>query len=166
MKHNYYNRFCKIVFAMLLGLPLISFGQLDKVSYMRPSYWRPYDKNGINVFETTKQPDSISFDGLRIRLGAGFTQQFQNLKHENPTADLNEGTDANRLYPLTPGFMTAMANLYMDVQLADGIRLNVTSYLSARHHNETWVKGGYIQIDKLPFKGKVWSDIMKVTKLK
>ncbi len=166
MRYNYYNRFCKMIFATLLCLPFATFGQVDKVSYMRPSYWRPYDKNGINVFETTKQPDSISFEGLRIRFGAGFTQQFQNLKHENPTADLNEGTDANRLYPLTPGFMTAMANLYMDVQLADGIRLNVTSYLSARHHNETWVKGGYIQIDKLPFKGKVWNDIMKVTTFK
>ena len=44
-----------------------------------------------------------------------------------------------------------MANLYMDVQLADGIRLNVTSYMSSRHHNEFYVKGGYLQIDKLPF---------------
>jgi hypothetical protein len=52
------------------------------------------------------------------------------------------------------------------VQLADGIRLNLTSYLSSRHHNETWVKGGYIQFDKLPFKGQVWDDIMKVATLK
>jgi hypothetical protein len=43
-------------------------------------------KTGINVFETTKLPDSIPFDGVRIRFGAGFTQQFQSLKHENPTA--------------------------------------------------------------------------------
>ncbi len=67
---------------------------------------------------------------------------------------------------ITPGFQTAMANLFMDVQLADGIRLNVTSYLSTKHHNETWIKGGYIQFDKLPFKGQVWSDIMKVTTIK
>jgi hypothetical protein len=101
---------------------------------------------------------------MKIRLGAGFTQQFQDLKHKNDGA-LNYQT-SNRLYPLTPGFMTAMANLYMDVQLADGIRLNVTTYLSSRHHNEAWVKGGYIQFDKLPFKGKIWDDIMKVTTLK
>src|SRR5690606_900220 len=37
---------------------------------------------------------------------------------------------------------------------------------SSRHHNETWVKGGYIQFDKLPFNGKVWEDIMKVATLK
>ena len=47
--------------------------------------------------------------------------------------------------------MTAQANLFTDVQLADGIRMNVTTYLSTRHHNEAWVKGGYIQFDKLPF---------------
>jgi hypothetical protein len=62
--------------------------------------------------------------------------------------------------------MTAMANLYTDVQLADGIRLNVTTYLSTRHHNEAWVKGGYIQFDKVPFKGQFWEDLMKITTIK
>lgn len=62
--------------------------------------------------------------------------------------------------------MTAQANLFMDVQLADGIRLNVTSYLSSRHHNETWVKGGFIQFDKVPFKGKFWDDFMKIATIK
>jgi hypothetical protein len=94
--------------------------------------------------------------GVRVRFGAGFTQQYQDLKHENPTALNNQTT--NRLYPLQSGFMTAQANLFMDVQLADGIRLNVTSYMSSRHHNETWVKGGYIQFDKLPFKGEFWTN--------
>ena len=37
----------------------------------------------------------------------------------------------------------------IDVQLEDGIRLHLVTYLSARHHNEAWVKGGYIQFDKL-----------------
>jgi hypothetical protein len=106
----------------------------------------------------------VPFNGLRVRFGAGFTQQFQNLKHQNKGAVANDG--ANRLYPLASGFMTAQANLFMDVQLADGIRLNVTSYLSARHHNETWVKGGYIQFDKLPFKTKFWEDLMKITTIK
>jgi hypothetical protein len=59
-----------------------------------------------------------------------------------------------------------MANLNIDVQLADGIALNLVTYLSARHHNEAWVKGGYIQFDKVPFKGKVWDDIFKVVTLK
>jgi len=174
MRYHYYNRFCKIIFAVLLALPFMTKAQEEKISYMRPSYWRPYDQTGINVFETTKKPDPVPFEGLRIRFGAGFTQQFQNLKHENPDALKNDvgsfvnGTSVpgNKLKVITPGFQTAQANLYMDVQLADGIRLNVTSYLSSKHHNETWVKGGYIQFDKLPFKGQFWTNLMKVTTIK
>ena len=142
----------------------------NKEFYLRPSYWRPYDQRGINVFETTKAPDSIAFEGTRVRLGAGFTQQFQNLKHENSALNSGGGTvataGANKLYPLAPGFMTAQANLNLDVQLADGIRLNVVTYLSSRHHNEAWVKGGYIQFDKLPFKGEFWTNLMKMTTIK
>jgi hypothetical protein len=55
-----------------------------------------------------------------------------------------------------------MANLNLDVQLADGIRMNLTQYLASRHHEDTWVKGGYIQFDKLPFlHSSVIDDIMK-----
>ena len=134
-----------------------------KEFYGKPSYWRPYDQSGINVFETSKI-DSTPFEGPRIRFGAGFTQQYQSLKHENKSADNYLTT--SKLYPLTPGFMTAQANLFTDIQLADGIRLNVTTYLSSRHHNEAWVKGGYIQFDKLPFKGKFWTNLMNVTTIK
>ena len=137
----------------------------DREFYLRPSYWKPYDQRGLNVFETTKQPDTIAFEGLRLRLGAGFTQQFQNLEHKN-TALNSTGTGANKLYPISPGFMTAQANLYTDVQLADGIRLNLTSYLSSRHHNETWVKGGYIQFDKLPFNTPFINKLMEVATIK
>lgn len=94
-------------------------------------------------------------------MGAGFTQSFQGLKHENTTTNPN-----NALYAMTPGFNTANANLFMDVQLSDGIRLNLTSYLSARRHNETWVKGGYIQFDKLPFKGQLWQKLMEIATIK
>jgi hypothetical protein len=153
--------------AMILLLasfqPLLSTAQVvDKEFYGRPSNWRPYDQRGINVFETGKA-DTILFEGLRVRFGAGFTQQFQSIKHEN-TASNNQA--ANKLYPIKPGFMTAQANLFTDVQLADGIRLNVTTYLSSRHHNEAWVKGGYIQFDKLPFKGKFWTRLMDITTIK
>lgn len=154
----------RLLTLSLLLLPLASLAQVEKISYMRPSYFRPYDKTSINTFETSKEADPVPFDGLRVRLGAGFTQQFQNLEHKNPNA--NNGEGANKLYPIKPGFMTAQANLYMDVQLADGIRLNLTTYLSSRHHNETWVKGGYIQFDKLPFKGKFWDELMELATIK
>ena len=156
---------CAVAIILLFSsaVPLATMAQADKEFYGRPSYWRPYDQRGINVFETTKKPDSQAFEGPRVRLGAGFTQQFQDLKHESNA--LNNQA-ANKLYPITPGFMTAMANLFTDIQLADGIRLNVTTYLSTRHHNEAWVKGGYIQFDKLPFKGPFWKKLMDVTTIK
>lgn len=153
-------QFKKLALIALAAIPVTLFAQQPKISN-----FRPYDQTGINQFETSKA-DTVAFTGLKVRWGAGFTQQFQNLKHENPTAINNTGTGANRLYPLQNGFMTAQANLFMDVQLADGVKLNVTSYLSARHHNETWVKGGYIQFDKVPFKGKFWDDLMKITTVK
>jgi hypothetical protein len=128
----------------------------DSIGYMRYN-----DKRGINVFETSKTTP-IEFTGIKIRFGGGFTQEFQGLKHEN---SYGKNTTV-KLYGITPGFNTAAANLTMDVALADGIRLNLTSYLSSRHHNETWVKGGYIQFDKLPLKGKLFDDIMKVTTIK
>jgi hypothetical protein len=137
----------------------------EKFSYGTPAYWRPYDQRSIGFFETTKKDNAKKYEGMKIRFGAGFTQQFQGLKHEN-TAINNMGTGANRLYPVRPGFMTAQANFMIDAQLGDGIQLNVTNYMSSRHHNEWWVKGGYIQFDKLPFKGKVWNDIMSVSTLK
>lgn len=104
--------------------------------------FRPYDQTGINTFETRK--DTALTDGMKLRWGAAFAQTFQSLDHENDTA-------ADDLVKIGAGFNLAQANLIMDAQLARGIRVNLTSYLSSRHHNETWVKGGYVQIDELPF---------------
>lgn len=56
----------------------------------------------------------------------------------------------------------------MDVQITDGVRLNLVSYMSSHHHNEFWVKGGYFQIDKVGFLksdffNKLWKNMtMKV----
>jgi len=169
------SRALRSALVVACALPLAALGQeaaapaaakdLNKEFYGRPSYWRPYDQRGLNGFETSKAPDTIAYEGLRIRFGAGFTQQFQSIEHEN-TALNNLGSGANRLYPLAPGFMTAQANLFTDVQLADGIRLNVTTYLSSRHHNEAWVKGGYIQFDKLPFNTPFLNKLMEVATIK
>ncbi|MEP6750482.1 MAG: hypothetical protein ABJB86_22280 [Bacteroidota bacterium] len=165
----HYKRHHITLLLILSGfLPLLLTAQQPTISNLRP-----YDKSGINVFEDPKDSAAV-FNGIKVKFGAGFTQQFQNLHQKNPGALNNEtgsftngvSSPGNKLKPVTAGFQTAQANLYMDVQLADGIRLNITSYLSSRHHNETWVKGGYIQFDKLPFKGQVWSDLMKVTTIK
>lgn len=132
--------------------------------------FRPYDRSGINTFETFN--DKSIYDGFKLRIGGAFTQQFQALSHENSAnpSYINVGTkiyDKNMLYPITSGFNTASANLMFDVQLEDGIRLNLTTYLSSRHHNETWVKGGYLQIDKVKFlNSELLDDIFNYVSLK
>lgn len=116
--------------------------------------WRPTDQTGINVFEPAKDMET-PFNGLKVRVGGAFTQQFQSLSHLNAAG---EGVDGG-LYDLAPGFTTATANLNFDVQLDDGIRVCLENYMSSHHHNEFWVKGGYIQIDKLPmFENSAWFD--------
>lgn len=130
------------------------------ISKLQPEiqYTRPGDKAGINHFETSKD-ETVPYEGLKVKFGAGFTQSFQTLSHSN--------SGAVPLYPrLAPGFGVAQANLMMDVQLADGIKLNLETYLSSRHHNESWVKGGYIQFDKLPFKGELWDNLMQYATIK
>src|SRR5687768_13202626 len=94
---------------------------------------RALDQRGINVFETPKQ-DNVQYEGFKLAWGAAFAQQFQGLDHSN--------TSTKPLVRIGHGFNNASANLYMNAQLAPGIRVALTSYLSSRHHNETWVKDG------------------------
>src|SRR6185436_15299955 len=47
-----------------------------------------------------------------------------------------------------------------------GIRVAMTSYLSARHHQETWVKDGYLLIDESPIDNALLNGIMKYTTLR
>src|SRR5690606_3942971 len=110
---------------------------MAQVTLEDAQYWRPYDHRGINIFETGKA-DSVNFEEIKVRLGGGFAQQFQALKHSNTSVP-------NPLIEIGNGFNLATANLNLDVALADGIRLNLITYLSSRHHSETWVKGGFIQ---------------------
>jgi hypothetical protein len=135
----------KISVAVLVLLSTSAIGQ--KIQYFRPN-----DKAGLNVFETSKQ-DTVPFNGLAVKVGGFFSQDFQALKHENNATPKigTDGVNANQLIALKNGFNLAMANLTIDAQLSDGIRLNLTTYLSSRHHEEAWVKGGYIQFDKLLF---------------
>ncbi|MGE0448204.1 MAG: hypothetical protein AB7Q29_01330 [Vicinamibacterales bacterium] len=118
---------------------------------IRIQYMRPLDKRGLNVFETTKDPGA-EFKGFRLEFGAAFAAQFQGLSHSN-TAEPNivNGVNANQLQSIGLGFNNSTANAVMNAQLAPGIRVQLTSYLSARHHNETWVKDGYLQIDEVPW---------------
>ncbi len=152
--------------------------------------FRPTDRTGINVFDSKKA--ETEFTGVKTTFGGGFTQSYQMLNHSNarsndvatvtpvvlnPTTTVNisdyahqrfvGGVDQNVLIPLVGGFNLASANLMINTQLADGVALNMELYLASRHHNETWVKGGYIQFDKIPFlKLDLIDNIMKYTTIK
>jgi len=130
-------------------------------------FFRPYNKTGVNVFEPTKD-DTTPFDGIKIKIGASLSADFQALTdRNNATPVMAAGVNSNQLMRLTNGFNLPMANLNLDAQLADGIRMELTVYLASRHHQDTWVKGGYIQIDKLPFfKSELLDNIMKAFTLK
>ncbi|MFL5597146.1 MAG: hypothetical protein ACJ77S_06765, partial [Gemmatimonadaceae bacterium] len=127
--------------------------------------YRPEDKRGINMFEAPKD-DSIAYDGFKLQWGAAFTQQFQGLDHSNtaaprPVTTNGVTTDANQLVRVGHGPNNATANLYLNGQLARGIRVAMTTYSSARHHQETWVKDGYLLVDASPIDWKPLNDIMK-----
>lgn len=144
-------------FTGIFALPVYLLAQQAPIQYFRYN-----DQAGLHVFETTKNDTNI-FTGIKVRVGGNFTQDFQVLDHSNDATPVYaDGINSNRLASLKPGFNLAMANLNIDAQLADGVRMNLTVYLSARHHPEAWVKGGYVQLDKLPFfKSYVIDNIMK-----
>jgi hypothetical protein len=129
-------------------------------------YFRPQDQRGLNVFETTKDPGA-EYKGFRVDFGAAFTAQFQSLRHENAAApNVVNGVNANQLIEIGNGFNNSTANLYLHAQLAEGIRVQMTSYLSSRHHNETWVKDGFIQMDASPIPLPPLEKLMKYTTVK
>jgi len=140
-----------------------------KVSQFKPiviQNIRPTDTRGINVFESPKDVN-VLFTGFKLDWGAGFQQEFQGLKHSNlATPVVVAGVNTNQLMTIGKGFNTATANLYLNAQVAPGIRLAMTSYLSARHHNETWVKDGYALIDASPIDLPIFHKIMKYTTIK
>ena len=129
-------------------------------------YMRRSDQRGVNVFESTKEA-GVDYTGFKLNWGGAFTQQFQNLTHQNTAAPkVVAGVDANSLIPIGSGFNNADANLFLNVQVARGIRVAVESYASARHHQESWIKDGYFQIDASPIENPLLDKLMEYTTLK
>ena len=128
-------------------------------------YFRPHDAQGLNVFEPPKV-EGTAYDGFAIQWGAAFTQQYQALSHDN-NADPNivAGVDQNALMHIGNGFNNADANLYWTATRA-GIRVALEMYLSSRHHNETWVKDGYLLVDSSPWENAFLDNLMKNLTLK
>ena len=120
-----------------------SFGQVQNII--------PRDKDGINQFDVKK--DSAAFKGLSVYLGGAFALQYQALNsfNDHSATSLPTTVTGYRLNNLSNNLNLPVANMTFGAQLADGVRVNLELYLASRHHNETWVKGGYLQIDKLDF---------------
>lgn len=91
-----------------------------------------------------KKSELPVFDGLKVNVGGDFAIQFQGLDHSNTN-------DTIAYYDLVNNFNLPTANLNLNVLLADGVKMHLRTYLSSRHHTEAWVKGGFIQMDKLDF---------------
>ena len=128
--------------------------------------YRPEDQRGINMFENPKADDT-PYNGFKVYWGAAFTQQFQGLDHKNTASPrIVSGVDANKLIRIGHGFNNAVANLYLNAQLAPGIRVTTTMYSSARHHNEAWMKDGYLAIDASPIDFAPLNALMKYVTIK
>ena len=141
-----------------------------KASLVKPitiQNMRPVDQRGINIFESPKEA-GVPFTGFKLDFGAAFTQQYQGLSHESgavldPDGD---GVSQNQLKTIGQGFNLATANLYVNAQLAPGIRVALSSYLSSRHHEETWVKDGYLLIDGSPIDQPFLNTLMEYVTIK
>jgi hypothetical protein len=145
------------------------------VRYYAPAieiqHLRANDMRGLNVFESPKEPGA-SYQGFKLAWGGAFAQQFQNLTHQNTAAPklakdaAGKDYNQNALIPIGSGFNNADANLYLNAQLARGIRVALEGYASSRHHNEFWIKDGYFLIDGSPIESKLLDQIMEVATLK
>ncbi len=153
--------------AILLSGSFANAQTSDMRAYLAP------EKYQRNIFEDPKV-ESPDYDGVKVSIGGDFALQFQALDHStkanlgykldasgNPTTQpinlLNLGSDVN----------LPTANLDVNAYLAKGVKLHLRTYLSARHHNEAWVKGGYLQIDNLDFISKgLLSNVMQHARVK
>ena len=121
---------------------------------------------GVNVFEAPK--DDIPFDGVKVRVGGDFAIQMQGLSQTNAFANATDSVGMSLQAPkLGTNINLPTANLNLDVQFADGVRMHFRTYLSSRHHVEAWVKGGYVQVDNLNFiKDGFLSGFMEVARFR
>jgi len=131
-----FTTYLSIILMAFMAVPAMAQTQRDLDNF------RYRDQRGINQFEAPK--DTVTtFDGVHVRVGGASTIQFQTLSQEND--------GPLELVDLGNNFNLATANLDLDVALHDGVRMHLRTYLSSQHHNEAYVKGGYIQVDKLNF---------------
>lgn len=117
------------------------------------------EKYERNIFEDPKV-EAPAYDGVKVSVGGDFTAQYQALDHSTEAKGVVLNT-------LGKNINLPAANLDVNAYLSTGVKLHMRTYLSARHHNEAWVKGGYMQIDNLDFIAPGFmSDVMKHVRIK
>jgi hypothetical protein len=142
MKHVFRNAYLVLG---LLSISIMAFAQQPELQNFRLPGMK-----GLNVFETPK--DDVPFDGVKIRVGGDFAIQMQGISQTNGYAGSTDSLEMTLQVPeLGTNINLPTANFNIDAQFADGVRMHLRTYLSARHHNEAWVKGGHIQVDNLDF---------------
>src|SRR3989339_871274 len=92
------------------------------------SFGQQFELPKLNAEEFTK---------VKASVGADFAIQYQSIECE---------ADNLELMPLGAGVNLPTANFTINGDLAPGMRVSLVTYLSSRHHNEAWVKGGYLLI--------------------
>jgi len=141
------------------------FGAACLVSSIASAQLRATDQTGVNVFETPKT--DIQFNGPHVGFGGSIAMPYIALTHSNNVTEQDPALNSQALFKNSPNFALSMANLDINSYLADGVTLKVTLYLASKHHNETWVKGGYVQFDKIPFLHlDLLDEVMKFTTIK
>lgn len=139
MKAMLQGRFA--VFSSMFVLVLLTGTAQAQLKDNVLQYHRSNDRAGLNLFEPAKEVKVI-FEGIKVQVGGDFSAHFQGINQEN---------SLNNLVNLGSDFNLPSANLNLDVQLSEGVKLHMRTYLSSKHHNETWVKGGHLKIDRLDF---------------
>lgn len=151
------KRSIKYITLFLLSVFVMAGSAFAQLSTEVP-YYTYQDQTGLNQFEAPFQSD-YDFDGIAFKLGGANTLQFQGLDHSN-----------NGTVPLSnigSNFNLATANLDIDVVLEKGLRMHLRTYLSSRHHPEPYVKGGYLQVDRLDFiQDGLMGDLMDKVRIK
>jgi len=92
--------------------------------------------------------DGSSYEKLKVDVKADFALQYQSLNHSASVP----------LIELGSGINLPTANFTIDGYLDRGVKVSLTTYLSSRHHVESWVKGGYLQMDEMPFFNSAFVD--------
>jgi hypothetical protein len=168
------------IFTLLLGFTVMAQEESSDMEESTDMYenedsrpelqnFRYNDQRGLNIFEAPK--DNTPYRGFGLRVGGDFAVQWQSISQSTglaATDSLGNPTGGTVELPeLGANFNLPTANLNLDAQLYDGVRLHMRMYLSSRHHEEGWVKGGYVRIDKLDFiKKDFLSGVMDVLFIK